>query len=113
MFECSWDSLEGSTDIPYNHGVVVEWDEAKRGANLVKHGVDFLDAVEIFADPLRVERIDQRGEYGEERRQVIGQVGPQVLFVVYTVRGEVRRMISARRASRNERQAYHAGGGGA
>ena len=33
-----------------------EWDEGKREANLVKHGVDFVDAVEVFADPLRVER---------------------------------------------------------
>ncbi len=85
-----------------------EWDEAKQEANLVKHGVDFVDAVEVFADPLRVERVDQRREYAEERRQVVGMVSGQALFVVYTLRGEVRRLISARRANSNERRAYYA-----
>ncbi len=83
-----------------------EWDEAKREANFVKHGVDFADALEVFSDPLRMERIDRRREYDEERHQVIGCVSDQVVFVVYTLRGRTRRMISARRASRNERQAY-------
>ena len=86
-----------------------EWDEGKREANLVKHGVDFVDAVEVFADPPRVERVDRRREYAEERRQAVGTVRGQVLFVVYTLRGEVRRLISARRASSNERRAYYAG----
>ena len=84
------------------------WDEAKREGNLVKHGVDFVDALDIFADPLRVERVDQRREYAEERRQVVGMVRGQALFLVYTLRGEVRRLISARRASGNERRAYYA-----
>jgi len=88
-----------------------EWDEAKREANLVKHGVDFMDALEVFADPLRVERVNRRREYAEERREVVGMVRDQMLFVVYTLRGEVRRLISARRASRNERRAYYAGSG--
>ena len=83
-----------------------EWNEAKREANLVKHGVDFVDALEVFADPLRMERIDRRREYHEERHQVVGSVGGHVVFVVYTLRGQVRRMISARRASRNERRTY-------
>jgi len=88
-----------------------EWDEAKREANLVKHGVDFMDALEVFADPLRVERVNRRREYAEERREVVGMVRDQMLFVMYTLRGEVRRLISARRASRNERRAYYAGSG--
>lgn len=87
-----------------------EWDEVKREANLVKHRVDFVDALAVFRDPLRIERTDERGTYGEERRQVIGRVGTQILFVVYTLRRGVRRLISARRASRHERQAYHTGG---
>ncbi len=88
-----------------------EWNEAKREANLVKHGVDLMDALEVFADPLRVERVNRRREYAEERREVVGMVRDQMLFVVYTLRGEVRRLISARRASRNERRAYYAGSG--
>ena len=83
-----------------------EWDEAKRHANLVKHVVDFADALAVFDDPLRIEYRDQRRDYSEVRRQVIGMVRDEVLFVVYTQRGEVRRIISARRASRDERTAY-------
>lgn len=78
---------------------------------VVKHGVDFVDALEIFADPLRVERMDKRREYDEERRQVIGMVRGHALFVAYTIRGEVRRLISARRASSHERGAYNAASG--
>lgn len=83
-----------------------EWDEAKREANLVKHGVDFVDALEVFADPFRIERTDRRREYREDRHQAVGRVGDQVVFVVYTLRGNARRIISARRASRNERRTY-------
>ena len=83
-----------------------EWDEAKRDANPVKHGVDFVDALEVFTDPLRIERIDKRREHREERCQVVGRVGEQVLFIVYTRRGGTRRVISARRASRDERRTY-------
>jgi len=85
---------------------VFEWDEAKREANLVKHGVDFVDALEVFADPFRIERTDRRREYREDRHQAVGRVGDQVVFVVYTLRGNARRIISARRASRNERRTY-------
>jgi hypothetical protein len=55
--------------------------EGKREANLVKHGVDFADAVEVFADPLRIERVDQRRAYAEKRRQAVGTVRGHVLFV--------------------------------
>lgn len=56
---------------------VFDWDEAKREANLVKHGLDFVDALEVFGDPLRIERIDKRREYREERRHVVGRVGEE------------------------------------
>jgi hypothetical protein len=90
---------------------VFEWDEAKREANLAKHGVDFVDAIAVFADPFRLERSDERHDYGEERRQTIGAVGTRVLFIVYTRRNCVRRLISARKASKDEREAYLAGRG--
>lgn len=86
------------------------WGEEKREANLVKHGLDFADALEVFSDALRIERIDSRRQYREERRQVIGRVGEHVVFLVYTVRGEARRVISARRANKDERRAYLASG---
>jgi hypothetical protein len=43
-----------------------EWDEAKRAANLAKHGIDFVDALEMFAAPMFV-RSDERKDYGEPR----------------------------------------------
>lgn len=81
-----------------------EWDENKREFNLEKHGIDFVDAVLIFNDPNRIEfEIDIRGEL---RCQTIGVVYDVILFLVYTVRGKNRRIISVRRASKNERKAY-------
>ncbi len=82
-----------------------EWDPAKNEANLRKHGVDFEDAIRIFEGPT-LEREDTRRHYGERRIQALGRSGKDVLFVVYTWRGAMRRIISARGASRYEREAY-------
>ena len=49
---------------------------------------------------------DDRVDYGERRIRAIGRAGDDILFVVYTWRGEVRRIISARLADRRERNAY-------
>lgn len=89
------------TDVVEQAVWVFEWDEEKRQANLVKHGLDFADALEVYRQPR---------QYREERRQIIGRVGEHVVFVVYTVRGEGRRVISARRANKDERRAYLASG---
>ena len=83
-----------------------EWDEAKRRSNLAKHGVDFLDAIRVFLDSTRLERLDDRFEYGEDRLQVIGRVGNQILFVVCTESQDTCRIISARKANRREQEAY-------
>jgi uncharacterized DUF497 family protein len=84
-----------------------EWDEAKREANLAKHGIDFLDAISIWRgdviDPAYTGAVDQ-----ETRILAIG--APQdtelLIWVVYTIREERRRIISVRRARRNERKTY-------
>ena len=87
-----------------------EWDEAKSLANRRKHGVDFADAIEALEDPSRIEEIDERFEYGEERTQVIGMAQGDVLFVIVTLRSEtICRIISARRATRHEEDRYYAG----
>ena len=81
-----------------------EWDKDKQLANLVKHGIDFIGAQAIFDDTDRIEgEIDRNGE---KRYQTIGQVKGIELFVVYTIRGIKTRIISARRASKNERKKY-------
>lgn len=88
--------------------MLFEWDEVKNMSNLDKHGIDFNDAITIFDDDDRIEAVDDRNEYGEERIQVIGQAKPGILMAVYTWRqnGTSRRMISARTASKKERLMY-------
>lgn len=82
-----------------------EWDENKRKLNIQKHAIDFIDILEIFADPNRIElEVDSQGEV---RIQTIGMLNEIILFLVYTRRGNKIRMISARRASKNERKAYN------
>lgn len=81
-----------------------EWDEQKRIQNLDKHHIDFIDAVHIFYDHGRIENENTR--HGECRYQTIGIVNEVVLFVVYTIRNNKIRIISARRASQDERKTY-------
>ena len=85
----------------------VEWDEQKRHTNIAKHGVDFVAAARVFDGPI-LEVEDRRRDYGEMRFLALGEVAGQVIHVVYTWRGRRRRIISARRASRDERQRYYA-----
>lgn len=76
-----------------------EWDENKRQANLEKHGIDFADLEPIFGDRV-VEQADNRQDYGETRTILLGTLDDIILVVVYTWRGSVRRIISARREER-------------
>ena len=88
--------------------MLFEWDPNKNKKNIDKHGIDFNDALTIFDDDERLEAIDDRNDYGEERGQVIGEAKPGVLMAVYTWRknNTSRRMISARTASQKERSIY-------
>jgi uncharacterized DUF497 family protein len=67
--------------------VQYEWDNGKAAENLRKHGVDFADAIAALEVANRVEEIDDRFVYGEERVQVIGMAHSKVLFVVVTLGG--------------------------
>ena len=84
----------------------IEWDNNKAAANLIKHKIDFEDAKNIFLDTNCLEREDKR-DYDETRIQVIGIVNQVVLLVVYTKRNGRYRIISARRANKNERRQYY------
>ena len=87
-----------------------EWDDGKAAVNLRKHGVDFRDAIAALEDPNRVEEIDIRFVYDEERTQVIGMAEAKVLFVIVTLPGgDTCRIISARKATRHEQDRYYAG----
>jgi uncharacterized DUF497 family protein len=84
----------------------------KSDRTLVERGFDFLFAILIFKGAV-VEHPDIRHSYGEERFVANGVADGELLTVVYTDRVYsddivVRRIISARRASKHERQAYQA-----
>ena len=82
-----------------------EWDLIKNWRNIEKHGIDFTDAVRIFKQPT-LEVVDNRRDYGEKRISAMGMVEDVILYVVYTDRNGIRRIISARRANRRERRKY-------
>ncbi|MAG06881.1 MAG: hypothetical protein CMN66_11020 [Sphingomonadaceae bacterium] len=84
-----------------------EWGVRKAAANVQKHGVTFDSAREVFTDPFRTVRLDAREEYGEERWSTIGAVQGRYLVVAYTETEDTRRLISARKANRHERERYH------
>ncbi|HEX2150934.1 MAG TPA: BrnT family toxin [Stellaceae bacterium] len=84
-----------------------EWDEAKRLANIRKHGIDFTDVEQVFTGSF-VETEDLRRDYGEKRFRAVGRLGAHIVQVAYTWRGDRRRIISARRAGRNDRRTYYA-----
>lgn len=92
----------------YNKDMAYQWDREKAAANLNKHGIDFADAVSIFSDDLAVTVTDERFE--EERPITLGMDAlGRALVVVYTWRGNEIRLISARRAMRQERTQYEEG----
>ncbi len=89
--------------------MLFEWDPVKAVAIQKKHHVSFEVAARVFMDPLRIDLLDDREEYGEDRWITIGMVDPAVLVVAYTLRGKdggTVRLISARRANENEKRAY-------
>ena len=85
--------------------MMFEWDGAKSKANLRERGFDFVYAARIFDNPT-LEEDDDRMAYGEQRVRAIGRIENGIFVVVYTWRGPVRRIISARPANRKERDDY-------
>lgn len=83
------------------------WDDAKAAENEAKHGVTFEMARDVFRDPFAPEWLDASKNYGEDRFVTIGMVEGRLLTVVFTLRGETIRIISARRAEPYERRRYH------
>jgi uncharacterized DUF497 family protein len=82
-----------------------EWDAKKARTNIRDHGIDFADAVIVFEDDAAITVGDESSE--EERFVTMGadQIG-RALVVVYTWRGDKIRIISARKATKQERNQY-------
>ncbi len=84
----------------------VEWDQAKQRTNLLKHGIEFADAVAVFSDPAAITIEDLR--HDEQRFVTIGRdFLDRILVVVYAYREpDIIRLISARVANPAERRQY-------
>lgn len=85
---------------------LVEWDDNKNQINIKKHGISFETAALVFADEERIEYYDKLHSQNEDRYVVLGCV-QGILYVVYTMRDEAARLISARVATPTERRIYY------
>jgi uncharacterized protein len=82
-----------------------EWDLAKDEANRKKHGISFEQAKAAFDDPFALDFAD---EFEDEFRSILlGTADGMVLFVVYTERPPITRIISARKANKHEQNRYY------
>ena len=84
------------------------WDENKRKSNLKKHGLDFLDAKEVFSKPLILFEDNRSGfEYGEQRMIAIGFLDYLVVLIVHVESEDEIRIISMRKANHDETNLYY------
>ncbi|WP_439573159.1 BrnT family toxin [Phreatobacter sp.] len=86
-----------------------DWHDGKAASNLKKHGFSFHEAVDVFADPERIDFDVTRALDGEDRRKTVGNYDGRLMTVVYTRRGSNHWIISARRANRTEERRYGQG----
>lgn len=85
--------------------MLFKWDEAKRLINLEKHKIDFNRAVLLFDGRDVIETLSTHPS--EERWQRTGIVDDRIMTVIWTLRGDKIRLISARRARTNEKRDYY------
>lgn len=91
----------------YNVHVEFEWDDEKAASNEVKHNVAFEEAKTVFTNPLAVIFDDEDHSDDEARELIIGHSYKNRLLVIsLTERSNLVRIISARKATRNERKDY-------
>ena len=94
----------------YTSVVVFKWDPRKAAANLKKHRIDFHEAVTVLKDRLSATFPDTDQSGVELRFVTIGMTtSGRILVVVHTEEGDTVRIISARRATRQERRFYEEG----
>ncbi len=84
---------------------MITWDARKRQMNLKKHGLDFIDAEEVF-EGVTYTFEDDRFHYGEQRFVTLGLLRGHVLSLVHTEEGDHIHMISMRKATRREQEIY-------
>ena len=85
--------------------MILTFDPEKRAATLKHRGLDFADAAKVFAGRhLQIE--DDRKDYGETRWITVGRLGRSLVVVVWTPRGEARRIVSMRKCNARERKRF-------
>ena len=95
---------EPAADEVFAHIRAFEWDERKRESNLRDHDIDFQDARRVIDGATFIRQSDRKGEI---RYMVYGFLDQAEVVLICTFRGENCRIISARRARRDERKRYH------
>ena len=87
-----------------------DWDDNKAKSNFIKHGITFEEAVTVFADPYLLFTEDSKHSDLEEREWAMGETeNGSIVVVVFTIRDEVFRIISARKATKRECRQYEQG----
>jgi len=94
---------DDGSDFEFLSPASFEWDDQKRDLNLAKHSIDFDSAIEVFDGPIILDRSDRNNE---ERWTALGYSNNRLIVVVFTRRAEIVRIISARRARKNEEREY-------
>jgi uncharacterized DUF497 family protein len=80
-----------------------EWDDSKAESNVRKHGVTFDEALSVFYDPHQTAFYDPDHSEDEDREILMGHSRQgRLLVVIYTLRDDAIRIVSARRATRKE-----------
>lgn len=89
--------------------MLFEWDDEKEKKNIIKHGIDFSTAARVFEDVNRLEFFDETHSDDEDRYITIGQINgvAVIIMLVYTERKRAIRIISARKATRQEEVKYY------
>lgn len=90
----------------YIIGMEFEWDQSKSERCFTERGFDFAYAVNAFLDPDRITQKDSRYDYGENRYQLISKIEGRVFVIIYTLRNNLIRIISARKANKREVKHY-------
>ena len=83
----------------------ISYDPAKRTATLAERGLDFEDAADVFSDTT-IDALDDRKNYGEARWQSFGRLRGRLVTIIWTPRGDVRHIISMRKANEREQAKY-------
>lgn len=83
----------------------IEFDEEKRRQTLQHRGLDFADAASVFDGP-ELTSLDDREDYGENRFQTVGRLDGRLIMVIWTLRGNARRIISMRKCNAREQRRF-------